>query len=115
MNRFILLLCLLVMSTFACTVSTSAADASGVKFTPRSTATMPVKSTQQPQNRVICRSGGLNVRSGAGTAFSSVSVLADGSRVVLTGLQQVAKDGGVWKQIATPAGWVNSDYLCEAK
>lgn len=49
---------------------------------------------------------GVNVRSGAGTGYSKVGALADGTGVT------VIETNGNWSKISSPlSGWVSSDYL----
>lgn len=122
MTRLFYVLCVFPLLALACGQTVPVSDYSELSTgkttiltTPTVKITLP-KSTQKPveqKNGVVCSSGGLNVREGAGTAFSSVSVLVDGARVVLTGVTKTATDGGVWVQIRSPLGWVNSNYICE--
>lgn len=49
---------------------------------------------------------GVNVRTGAGTGYSKIGALADGTTVT------VAETNGSWSKITSPvSGWVSSDYL----
>ena len=49
---------------------------------------------------------GVNVRTGAGTGYSKIGALADGTTVT------VAETKGSWSKITSPvSGWVSSDYL----
>ena len=49
---------------------------------------------------------GVNVRTGAGTGYSKITALADGTTV------SVSETNGSWSKITNPVnGWVSSDYL----
>ena len=49
---------------------------------------------------------GVNVRTGAGTGYSKITALADGTTVT------VSETNGNWSKITSPvSGWVNSSYL----
>lgn len=49
---------------------------------------------------------GVNVRTGAGTGYSKITALADGTTV------SVSETNGNWSKITSPvSGWVSSDYL----
>jgi len=73
--------------------------------------------TDFPRQTRVCNSGGLNVRSAAGTGNEVVSEpLKDGIIVTLTGRQETPQNGVfLWYQIESEEfiGWVNSRYLCE--
>jgi uncharacterized protein YgiM (DUF1202 family) len=68
----------------------------------------------EPVWMVVCNSGGLNLRTGAGTDEQVIKILQDGQEVALTGRidTPVFTD---WYEIRVGAfltGWVSSRYLC---
>lgn len=62
----------------------------------------------------ICNSGGLNVRTGAGTEFAPLDVLTDGVDVEYIA-ETYALDGAVWYVVRYNGrdGYINSKYTCE--
>ena len=65
--------------------------------------------------KVVCKSGGLNVRIGAGTEYLLVTdePLPDGTEVTLTGNHDTPVIYE-WDEISSPVvGWVSSKYLCD--
>jgi uncharacterized protein YgiM (DUF1202 family) len=58
---------------------------------------------------VVCHSGGLNLRTGAGMNYPAVDVLADGTIVEIIRDPEVEKIG--WRHIK--GGYVNARYLCK--
>lgn len=66
--------------------------------------------------KIVCNSGGLNVRSCAGTSceLALEIPLQDGEAVVATMWTKKSEDGGTWIHIVEPAyGWVNIKFLCD--
>jgi uncharacterized protein YgiM (DUF1202 family) len=61
-----------------------------------------------PVSMVVCHSGGLNLRTGAGMNYPAVDVLADGTIVEIIRDPEVEKIG--WRHIK--GGYVNAGYLC---
>lgn len=105
MKRLFILLAFL---SLACSAS---AATSGVLITPVNTPE-PLP-TLAPEITKVCNCWRLNVRTDAGTKYPTVTVLAVGERVQLTGRH---KQPAVytWYEIASPrAGWVSGQYLCE--
>lgn len=72
-------------------------------------------------NWIVANSGGLYVRTSAGTSSPVIGLpLADGAQVVIVGLPVTTADGAQWVEIATAengglTGWVNFRYLVEAR
>lgn len=59
---------------------------------------------------IVCNSGGLNLRSGAGLEYGVIAVLADGSIVEIIGSVMTDASGELWQQVE--GGWVDAVYLC---
>jgi len=108
MKRYTLLVALLVAS-LAC--ASTALPAAPELPTGNKMIIMPaVMSAPVPTvSMVVCHSGGLNLRTGAGTNYPAVDVLADGTIVEIIRDPEVEKIG--WWHIK--GGYVNARYLYE--
>ena len=56
--------------------------------------------------------GKLYVRSNAGTSFSVLSYLTEGTQVTVVD-EIILSDGSRWVKLLMPSGWVNAHYLCK--
>ena len=108
MKRYTLLVALLVAS-LAC-ASTAIPAAPAELPTGNKMIIMPaVMSAPVPTvSMVVCHSGGLNLRTGAGTNYPAVDVLADGEIVEIIRDPEAEKIG--WRHVK--GGYVNARYLC---
>ena len=123
MKKLIYLVLLIALTAISCGVTSTLPTAAprpliDMEALYPAAPTMPQTAT----NWLVCHSGGLNVRIGAGTAFDIVGVpLFDGTQVVIISPAPVnTVDGSAWVEVATAenggiVGWVNFRYLCEVK
>lgn len=97
------------MLAFACgTITTmQTVDAASVA---RIAVVQPTRA-QASTIAIVCNSGGLNVRSGAGLNYGVNAVLTDGSAVEIIGTMTTDASGEQWQQIED--GWVDGKYLCQ--
>ncbi len=66
-------------------------------------------------NKVVCNSGGLNVRPTAGDLKTAIGYKQDGDPVtVILSTRTVTDDMALWYEL-TDGGWVNGKYLCEVE
>jgi uncharacterized protein YgiM (DUF1202 family) len=116
--RKYLAFCALVLSVLACDI--------GIKdplpFSPVSKPISQVselRPTTQPEQSkmVVCNSGGLNLREGAGTNFVVLMVIQDGEVVVRTRKLEKTPVFTDWYEVVykSKTGWVSSRYLCLVK
>ena len=105
-----ILFALLVLASLSCTMSTALPAPPPELPTSNKMIIMPavMSATPTPVSMVVCHSGGLNLRTGAGTNYPAVDVLADGTIVKIIRDPEAEKIG--WRHIR--GGYVNKRYLC---
>ena len=72
-------------------------------------------STHAELIRKVCLTAdAVNLRTGAGTGFESVTVLSAGDTLTLTGDFEKSPDGGIWWPVRAGKleGYINARYVC---
>ena len=109
-----LALIVLLLSQCAC-LSTLPIEPAPAVVKGVSTPAVIYTSTPELIRKVCPTIDTVNLRTGAGTGFELVTVLAAGDTLTLTGELVVAPDMGLWWPVRSGSldGFVNARYVCE--
>ena len=113
----LLILILMQCSCMSATLSVEPAPAV-LSDTAKSVNTPAVIYTPTPVElirRVCLTADAVNLRTGAGTGFESVTVLKAGEPLTLTGEHVRSLDGGIWWPVRADEleGFINARYVCQ--
>lgn len=97
-----------------CLVSTSCAAPAAMAGASGAMDTHTITETSTPVNKIICNSGGLNIRPAPGDLSTSQGWKHDGDIVTVLPPMVVTEDMGLWYELAD-GGFVNARYLCEVE
>lgn len=120
MKRIVSFISFLALLALACGMSSSKPPVTStpvVTSMPSETVTStpPEVSAPDVTSKIVCDSGGLNIRAGSGEEYPPLDVIDDGTVVTSDWLAYVATDMGVWYLIEAGeghvSGYVNSRYL----
>jgi hypothetical protein len=112
MKTLIYAVTLVSLSVISCGVQATLPTSIPLSVDVKSQAT--IQPTASPQVFTVCNSGGLRLRSAAGTANSELAILADGEIVSRTDTPSEYPAVYPWYEVVTEdgiTGWVISKYL----